>query len=71
MLSLLTDCYAWNPQQLCEASIYYQTGFSALQLALDTAIQSVCIARCPSDSKSLVTVLLTHVATLKLVITAT
>ena len=44
MLSLLTDCYAWNPQQLCEASIYYQTGFSALQLALDTAIQSVRIA---------------------------
>jgi len=33
-------CYAWDRERLCEASIYYHTGFSTLQLALDTAIQS-------------------------------
>jgi len=33
-------CYAWDLQKLCKANIYYYTGFSTLQLALDTAIQS-------------------------------
>jgi len=42
----MTDCYAWDMSQLCEASRYYLNGFSTLQLALDTAIHSVRSVHC-------------------------
>jgi len=38
---LWTDCYAWDRRRPCEASFYYVSGFSTLQLALDTAIHAV------------------------------